>query len=268
MVNETPSIIRTQQLTRIYRLDSREIPALRGVDLAIGPGRVVALRGRSGSGKTTLLNCIGGLDRPTAGRIWFEGRDVTRLPEREWVKLRRHRIGFVFQSHALLATYSAWENVDLMLRLAGVKRRERHRRTAEVLALMGLSKWREHRTFELSGGQQQRVAIARAIAPHPSLILADEPTGELDTATGQQILSLFRYIADREGTAILIATHDPAVDTFVDEVYHLEDGCITRWVKGEPRCPSEYKPAPAGVPTDLIETVAGTGYRPAAGGDS
>ena len=150
--NQTEPIIRTRQVTRVYRVDSREIPALRGVDLEIGPGKVIALRGRSGSGKTTLLNCIGGLDRPTSGQVWFEGRDVTHLSDQAWVDLRRHRIGFVFQSHALLPTYSAWENVDLMLRLAGVKRRERQRRTEEVLTLMGLSRWVEHRTFELSGG--------------------------------------------------------------------------------------------------------------------
>jgi len=224
--NKVQPIVRVQAVTRTYHIDSRQIPALRGVDLAIDPGKMVALRGRSGSGKTTLLNCIGGLDRPTSGEVWFEGREVTRLPERTWVNLRRRRIGFVFQAHALLATYSAWENVDLMLRLAGVGRRERQRRTEEVLALMGLTKWREHRTFELSGGQQQRVAIARAIAPRPLLILADEPTGELDSATGQQILALFRRIADRDGTTVLIATHDLAVDTFADEVYHLQDGRI------------------------------------------
>ena len=221
----TPAlIVRAQQVARVYRVVSREVPALRGVDLSVGAGKVVALRGRSGSGKTTLLNCIGGLDRPTDGEIWLEGRNVTRLPDREWVNLRRRRIGFVFQAHALLPTYSAWENVDLMLRLAGVGQRERQQRTAEVLALMGLAKWTDHRTFELSGGQQQRVAIARAIAPRPALILADEPTGELDSATGQQILYLFRRIADQEGTTVLIATHDLAVDDFADEVYHLEDG--------------------------------------------
>jgi ABC-type lipoprotein export system ATPase subunit len=224
--NEVEPIIHIRQVTRVYRVDSRQVPALRGVDLAIAPGKLVALRGRSGSGKTTLLNCIGGLDRPTSGEVWFEGHNVTRLPERALVNLRRRRIGFVFQAHALLATYSAWENVDLMLRLAGVKRRERQRRTEEVLALMGLTKWRDHRTFELSGGQQQRVAIARAIAPHPSLILADEPTGELDSATGQQILTLFRHITDRDGTTVVIATHDLAVDAFADEVYHLEDGHV------------------------------------------
>ena len=219
-------ILRVEGVTRVYRVDSREVPALRGVDLAVDRGRVVALRGRSGSGKTTLLNCIGGLDRPNAGTVWLEGSDVTRLPDAAWVALRRHRIGFVFQAHALLASYSARENVDLMLRLAGVKRGERQRRTDEVLAMMGLARWMEHRTFELSGGQQQRVAIARAIAPRPSLLLADEPTGELDSATGQQILALFRRIADHDGTTILIATHDLAVDAFADEVIHLEDGQV------------------------------------------
>jgi putative ABC transport system ATP-binding protein len=219
-------IIRVEQVARVYRVDSREIPALRGVDLSVGAGQVLALRGRSGSGKTTLLNCVGGLDRPTKGEIWFEGRNVTRLSDREWVSLRRHRIGFVFQAHALLPTYSAWENVDLMLRLAGFKQRQRQERTEEVLTLMGLAKWMEHRTFELSGGQQQRVAIARAIAPRPALLLADEPTGELDSATGLQILGLFRHIADQEGTTVLIATHDLAVDTCADEVCHLQDGCI------------------------------------------
>jgi ABC-type lipoprotein export system ATPase subunit len=220
-------IVRTQDLTRVYRVGTRKIPALQGVDLEIHPGQIVALRGRSGSGKTTLLNCIGGLDRPNAGEVWFEGSNVTRLPGHKWVRLRRRRIGFVFQAHALLATYSARESVDLMLRLAGVKRRERSKRVQEVLTLMGMEKWMDHRTFELSGGQQQRVAIARAIAPRPSLILADEPTGELDTVTGQQILHLFRRIADQEGTTILIATHDLAVDAFADEVFHLEDGRIT-----------------------------------------
>ncbi len=220
-------IVRTQDLTRVYRVGTRKIPALQGVDLAVRPGKIVALRGRSGSGKTTLLNCIGGLDRPTAGKVWFEGQDVTLLPGRKWVRLRRQRIGFVFQAQALLAMYSARESVDLMLRLAGMKRRERLKRIQEVLTIMGLEKWMDHRTFELSGGQQQRVAIARAIAPRPSLILADEPTGQLDTTTGQQILHLFRRIADQEGTTILIASHDLAVGAFADEVYHLQDGRIT-----------------------------------------
>ena len=220
------SLVRTEHLVRSYRVGAREVPALQGVSLEVASSSFVALRGRSGSGKTTLLNCIGGLDRPTSGRVWLEGQDLTRISERQRVRLRRRQIGFVFQSFALLPTYSAWENVDLMLRLAGVPRRERRRRVEHVLGLVGLQKWAGHRPFELSGGQQQRLAIARALSTRPPLILADEPTGELDSATGQQILQILRQIVDQEGTTVLIATHDLTVDLFADEVYHLQDGRI------------------------------------------
>ena len=220
-------LIRVEGVTRAYHLGTREVQALRGVDLSVARGELVALRGRSGSGKTTLLNCIGGLDQPTAGKVWIEGREVTQLSEQERVNLRRQRIGFVFQSFALLPTYSASENIDLMLRLAGINDRgERQRRVEYVLTLVGLKKWATHRPYELSGGQQQRVAIARAIVTRPALILADEPTGELDSATGQQIMELFREIVDREQTTLLIATHNLAVDAFADRVCHLEDGQI------------------------------------------
>ncbi len=226
MISSNGALVRTNELTRIYHVGSREVPALQGVNLTLGVGTLVALRGRSGSGKTTLLNCIGGLDRPTSGQVWFQERNISQLSELERVRLRRHKIGFVFQSHALLMTYSAQENVDLMLRLKGLGRRERQQRVLEVLTLVGLEKWLDHRPFELSGGQQQRVAIARAIATRPLLILADEPTGELDTATGKQILDLFRKISDYQQTTVVIATHDLAVDALADEVYHLEDGRI------------------------------------------
>lgn len=219
-------LVRTEALERVYRVGTRQVHALQGVNLHIAAGQFVALRGRSGSGKTTLLNCIGGLDRPTAGQVWLEGQDLSRLSERKRVRLRRQRIGFVFQSFALLPSYSAWENVDLMLRLAGIKRRERRRRAMHVLTLVGLQKWANHRPFELSGGQQQRLAVARALCTHPALILADEPTGELDSATGQQILNLLRQIVDQEGATVLMATHDLTVDLFADVIYHLEDGRI------------------------------------------
>jgi ABC-type lipoprotein export system ATPase subunit len=226
--NAQPAVdlVRTEALTRVYHVGTRQVHALQGISMAVEPGHFVALRGRSGSGKTTLLNCIAGLDQPTSGHIWLEGRDLARLPERKRVRLRRQRIGFVFQSFALLPTYSAWENVDLMLRLAGVRRRERRHRVDQVLGLVGLLKWAGHRPFELSGGQQQRLAIARALSTHPALILADEPTGELDSATGQQILELLRQVVEREGTTVLMATHDLTVDLFADRVYHLEDGRI------------------------------------------
>lgn len=218
--------IKTTNLQRIYKIGSREIPALQGIDLEVPAGHIVALRGRSGSGKTTLLNCISGLDRPTAGTVQIDGQEITGMSERALVQLRRHAFGFVFQSHALLATYSARENIDLMLRLAGWSRAERQKRAEEVLALVGLKSWIDHRPFELSGGQQQRVSIARAIAPKPKIILADEPTGELDVNTGAQILQLLRHIAQTEGTTIVIATHDYAVDEYADAVYNLQDGQI------------------------------------------
>jgi ABC-type lipoprotein export system ATPase subunit len=221
----TDPLIRVESVTRTYHLGAREVQALRGVDLAATRGEFVALRGRSGSGKTTLLNCIGGLDQPTSGKVWIEEREVTQLSEQERVDLRRQRIGFVFQSFALLPTYSASENIDLMLRLSGINdRHERAHRVEYVLTLVGLKKWADHRPYELSGGQQQRVSIARAIVTRPALILADEPTGELDSTTGQQIMELFREIVDRERTTVLIATHNLAVDMYAHRVYHLEDG--------------------------------------------
>src|SRR5512143_1838170 len=232
--SEIHPLIRVEGVTRTYRIDGREVPALRGVNLSVTQGALVSLRGRSGSGKTTLLNCIGGLDRPTSGRVWIEGREVTQLSERDSGQLRRQRIGFVFQSFALLPIYSAAENIDLMLRLAGVyDRGERKRRAEYVLTLVGLKKWATHRPFELSGGQQQRVAIARALVTRPALILADEPTGELDSATGQQIMELFREIVDRERTTVLIATHNLAVDMFADRVCLLADGQIREVIRAQ-----------------------------------
>jgi putative ABC transport system ATP-binding protein len=228
MVKEASSIVRTESLTRVYRVGAREVRALQGVSLEVRQGKFVALRGRSGSGKTTFLNCIAGLDQPTSGHVWLAGEDVTRMPEGNRVRLRRQRIGFVFQSFALLPTYSAQENVDLMLRLAGTKRRDRSRRVKEVLGLVGLQRWADHRPFELSGGQQQRLAIARALSTRPALILADEPTGELDSATGQQILELFRRVVEHEGTTVLMATHDLTVDLYADQVVHLEDGRVVQ----------------------------------------
>lgn len=226
MSNIQLAIVRTEELTRTYKVGNQKVHALQGVSFAVEPGRLVALRGRSGSGKTTLLNCIGGLDKPSSGEVWLDGQNVSSISERERVQLRRQRIGFVFQSYALLPIYSAAENVDLMLRLAGVPRSERTKRVEHVLRLVGLLKWADHRPYELSGGQQQRVAIARALSTRPALILADEPTGELDSATGQQILELFRRVVDHEKTTVLIATHDLTVDLYADDVYHLQDGRV------------------------------------------
>ena len=219
-------IIQTRSLERDYTIGDRTIHALRGVDLNIMPERIAALKGRSGSGKTTLLNCIGGLDRPSAGSVHVFGRNLSDLGEDELALWRRYELGFVFQSFGLLPTLSAYENVDLMLRLIEVPSTERRQRTLECLELVGLTKWMHHRPHEMSGGQQQRVGIARALANHPRLLLADEPTGELDSNTSRELLQLFRNIVEVEHITVLMTSHDPLVDKYADEIVLLKDGQI------------------------------------------
>jgi putative ABC transport system ATP-binding protein len=218
--------IETNDLWRIYKTGAQEVAALRGVNLNLPPGSFIALKGRSGSGKTTLLNCIGGLDRPTRGTVSIFGQDVSSLSDQEMTRWRRDQVGFIFQSFGLLPTLSAYENVELILRIAGKSSRERHDRSVECLKLVGLGKWIHHRPYELSGGQQQRLAIARALANRPKLILADEPTGELDSGTATDILGFFRQIVDAEGLTMLVASHDALVDKFVDNILRMSDGQI------------------------------------------
>lgn len=220
-------VVSTDDLWRVYKVGSREVPALRGVNLQIEAGRFVAVKGRSGSGKTTLLNCIGGLDRPTSGSVRVFGRDLADMNDERITRWRREEVGFVFQTFGLLPTLSAYENVELMMRIKGAKARERRERTMYCLGLVGLRNWAEHRPYELSGGQQQRVAIARALANSPRLILADEPTGELDSTTAREILSLFRRIVDDEHVSFLMVSHDPLVDAYVDGILYLKDGEIS-----------------------------------------
>jgi putative ABC transport system ATP-binding protein len=218
-------IIETRQLIRVYRIGvHQEVPALRGVDLCISPGQVVAVKGRSGSGKTTLLNCLGGLDRPDGGEVLIAGQDLSTLNDEQLTHFRRSTIGFVFQSFGLSPTLSAFENVELMLRISGAGHRQRRNRAAQCLELVGLDRWKHHRPDELSGGQQQRVAIARAIANQPRLILADEPTGKLDTETAHDIMALFQRIVSEEGLTLLMASHDPLVDAYVDTILNLREG--------------------------------------------
>ena len=226
LFGEAKTLVEVKDVWRTYGDSYQPVHALRGIHLTVPHGRFVTLRGRSGSGKTTLLNCIGGLDTPTHGEIEIAGQAVHQLTEAERLALRREQIGFVFQSFSLLMSYTAAENIELMLRLAGFPPRQRAARVQEVLGLVGLAKWAEHRPHEMSGGQQQRVAIARALAPRPGLILADEPTGELDTATGQTILQLLREIVNTQRTTVVLATHDPAADEYADEVHFLQDGQI------------------------------------------
>jgi putative ABC transport system ATP-binding protein len=219
-------VIETNNLWRIYPLKNSKdgVPALRGINLRVHRGRFVALKGRSGSGKTTLLNCLAGLDQPSSGSISIFGQDLAKMDEKELTIWRRENVGLVFQSFGLLPTLSAYENVELLLRIIGEDYSTRHQRTLECLEMVGLTNWRNHRPFEMSGGQQQRVAVARALANRAKLILADEPTGELDSKTTHEILTFFRNLVDDEKITLLMVSHDPLVDQHAHEVIHLKDG--------------------------------------------
>ncbi|MGB7538148.1 MAG: ABC transporter ATP-binding protein [Anaerolineales bacterium] len=222
--------IETKDLWRVYPCRSgaasEGVPALRGIDLKVKTGTFVVLRGRSGSGKTTLLNCLAGLDRPTSGEVRILDRNLVDMTDQELTIWRREEIGLVFQSFGLLATLSTYENVELLLRIKGTDPQVSHRRTMDCLEMVGLTRWRDHRPYEMSGGQQQRVAIARALANNARLILADEPTGELDSKTGHEILSFLRNLVDTTHITLLMASHDPLVDKYAQHVLTLQDGAI------------------------------------------
>lgn len=211
---------------KTFWVGGQAVHALRGVTLDICEGTFVILRGRSGSGKTTLLNILGGLDRPTKGKVVFREKDLNAFSDRALTKWRRREVGFVFQSFALLPTLTAYENVELPLRILGARGRKRRARTKECLEMVGLWKRAQHRVFELSGGEQQRVSIARALTTQPRLLLADEPTGELDFRTGQKILGLFQDIVHQEGITICMVTHDPSATPYADVVHSMADGLL------------------------------------------
>ena len=222
---EIQPIIKAENVKRIYQVGEVEVPAVRDISIEVPQGVLAGLRGRSGSGKTTLLNIIGGLDRPTSGEVILFGQPISGLSSDELTEIRRQRIGFVFQSFAIMPAFSAVENVELMLRIAGMNT-NRHKLALRALDIVGLGPWANHRPWELSGGQQQRVAIARALSTHPDLIIADEPTGELDSGTGRQIMALFRYIVQKENVTILMATHDPVIEEYAHVVFELSDGMV------------------------------------------
>jgi putative ABC transport system ATP-binding protein len=202
------------------------VHALRGVDLTAGAGELVCIRGRSGSGKTTLLNLLGGLDRPTAGTVRMAGREVTTMAERDLVDLHRSTVAYIFQTFGLLPILSAAENVEVPLRLVGTPGRARDARVLEVLGLVGLAGRAGHRPHELSGGEQQRVAVARALANRPRVLLADEPTGQLDSETGRSIMGVLQAVAHSEGVTTVVATHDPMMLELADRVLELRDGVL------------------------------------------
>lgn len=220
-------IVELDQVSRSFSTPGGLVQALSGISLAAGPGELLALAGPSGSGKTTLLNLIGGLDLPSSGDLRVLGVSPAALDEAGRAALRR-RIGFIFQSFALLPTATAYENVELALRLAGsAPRAAWDEMVRQALAEVGLAGQAAHRPYELSGGQQQRVAIARALVARPALILADEPTGDLDAATASEILTLLRSRAEHSGTTIIMSTHDPQALAYVDRVLQLRDGILT-----------------------------------------
>jgi putative ABC transport system ATP-binding protein len=213
-------------VTRLYQKGRLTVPAVRDVNLEIPDGDWLAVQGRTGHGKTTLLQLLGGLDHPTSGTIELDGQDLTRLREAQVTHLRATSIGFVFQTFNLVPTLTAADNVEAALIPLGMGWAERRRRTAAALDNVGLSDRARHLPSELSGGQQQRVAIARALINQPGLLLADEPTGNLDSATGQEIIELLLDLRQQHGTTVLIATHDPTIAEACDHVIRLRDGRI------------------------------------------
>jgi putative ABC transport system ATP-binding protein len=203
-----------------------DVHAVRDVSFDVEPGTMVALVGRSGSGKTTLLNVIGGLDRPDTGSVVVDGADVTAMDEDELSRLRREKVSYVFQSFGLIPVLSAAENVGAPLRLARTPAADRERRVALLLDLVGLGEHAAQRPGEMSGGQQQRVAIARALAGSPRLLIADEPTGQLDAETGRSVMALLRGVVESEGVTALVATHDPVMMALADRVIRISDGRV------------------------------------------
>ncbi|GAB3674440.1 ABC transporter ATP-binding protein [Actinocorallia lasiicapitis] len=221
-----PTMIEATGLSRIYRGGGGQVHALRGVSFTVPAGELVAVKGRSGSGKTTLLNLVGGLDRPDGGTVTVDGRELGGLPEADLLAMRRDTVGFVFQSFGLVPVLSAAENIEVALRLTRTPVKERAARVELLLALVGLADHAKQRPYEMSGGQRQRVAIARALANKPRLLIADEPTGQLDSETGQSIMALLHAVVAGEGVTALVATHDAHLMRHADRVLELHDGAL------------------------------------------
>lgn len=225
-MDEKEELFRTEGLSRSFSSAAGEVHALRNVSLSIPAHGLTILNGKSGSGKTTLINLLGGLDRPTSGKVFFEGQELSALSERARDKIRCTRIGFVFQSVALISFMTALENVEFGLRVAGCPAAGRRERALECLEQVGLSKRANHLPQEMSGGEQQRVAIARAIAHRPGAVIADEPTAQLDSTMGLQVMAVFKKLIESQGTTVILTTHDPDLLEIADRVFTLKDGML------------------------------------------
>ena len=221
------AVIEIQNLRKIYRMGTQEVHALRGVSLEIKRGEAVAIMGPSGSGKSTLMNILGCLDQPTAGAYLLDGEDVSRMADDALAAVRNQRVGFVFQSFNLLARTSALENVQLPLVYAGASLRMRRQRAEEVLRAVGLGERMHHLPNELSGGQQQRVAIARALVNNPSIILADEPTGNLDSTSGKEVMAILQRLNREHGITVILVTHDANIGRYANRIIHIFDGVVS-----------------------------------------
>jgi putative ABC transport system ATP-binding protein len=232
-------VTKVENVSRIYKIGKVETPALNGVSLTIENGEFTALVGPSGSGKTTLLQLIGVLDQPTSGKVFINGKDVSRLKKNQRADIRRGTIGFIFQFFALIPTLTAYENVELPLLLTHAKSDERKARVEELLKAVELTDRAHHKPDQLSGGQQQRVAVARALATRPSLILADEPTANLDTTNGKQIMELMTRLNQETGVTFVFATHDPRVIKYARRVITLRDGLVDDNHRAVPDDPGE-----------------------------
>ncbi len=234
MGDNSGPIISAREVTRVFGSGGGAVTAVDKVSMDIMPGEFVSVVGRSGSGKTTLLNIIAGLDSPDSGTILFEGRDLGAMDESGHVELRRHQVSFIFQSFALLPLLSAYENVELPLRINGSSRGVRRSKTEEALEMVGLSPRARHRPYELSGGEQQRVGIARALVTSPRLIIADEPTGELDATTALSIAAILRDVVEKRGVTLIVATHDLALAEAGDRIVEMADGSVVTSATGVP----------------------------------